>query len=61
MLYSPEWVVIPCLRDKGMDDAQMHTCNNVKQQIGKFYFTNHDNPNIQITNDFHDCGCDRPR
>ena len=50
-LYSPDWVVIPCLRDKGMDDAKMHKCSNVKQQSDKCYSTNDDNLNIQITDD----------
>ena len=59
--YTPDRVVIPRLRDKGMDDAQMHTWNNVKQQSDKCYSTNHNNLNIQITDDSHDCGCDSLR
>ena len=44
-----------------MNDAQMPTCNNAKQQIGKYYCTDHYNLNIQITDDSHDCGSDRLR
>ena len=60
-LYSPDSVVIPCVRDKGIDDAHMQTCNNVKQQSDKCYSTNQINLNIQITDGSHDYGCDRPR
>ena len=42
-LYSPDWVVIPCPKDNGMHDAQMHTCNNVNQKSDKCYSTNRDN------------------